>query len=374
MAKKVKSEKVYLASVNWGSLLFGLILTVLACYAYSFLMADMSIGYVSMTTLSDPAFLENLEAYMTYQPIVIPQMFFLAFLSIFQLIALINVVRLVIGTLGFFGKKDSRKMAMKLAKHAKIAFAVMGTAVALPTIASLDDGALPEGMTTLYVVAGVAAGLYYLLVRYYRWFVVEKKSVTEWVFPLVRDIGFFAIPVVLFSLVFGEIGTPIGDMFRAFDLLMSVSSSNPLLQSANIEALVSGIIDIILVFLCFSVAKAAMKFLPFDNYKKTAAKKVGGKVLAVFIWMVIFVACEAITMTTIAYGDFNTDAIIAEVLANKDILIQLLLFTIGTKILGAVAQRHDYDNVQLASVKVAAPAAPIAPAEQAEAEVEVTEE
>ena len=284
------------------------------------------------------------------------------------MIAFVNVVRLGIGTLGFFGKKDSRKMAMKLAKHAKIAFAVMGTAVAIPTIASMDDGVLPEGMSTLYVVAGVAVVLYYLLVRLYRWFIVEKKPVTEWVFPLVRDIGFFVIPVVLFSLVLGNVGTPIGDLFRTIELLMAGA------QSIKAETLIASVIDVILLFLCFSVAKAAMKFLPFDNYKKTAAKKVGGKVLAVFIWMVIFVACEAIAVTTIATGTMDTDAIIAEVLANKDILIQLLLFTIGTKILGAVAQRHDYDNVQLASVKVAAPAAPIAPAEQAEAEVEVTEE
>ena len=367
MAKKAKSEKVYLASVNWGCLLFGLILTVLAIYAYSFLTADLSIGSVSMTTLSDPAFLENLEDYMQDQPIVIPQIFFLAVLSVFQLIALINVVRLVIGTLGFFGKKDSRKMAMKLAKHAKIAFAVMGTAVAIPTIASMDDGVLPEGMTTLYVVAGVTVGLYYLLVRLYRWFIVEKKPVTEWVFPLVRDIGFFAIPAVLFSLVLGNVGTPIGDMFRTFDLLMAGA------HSVKVEALVSSAIEIVLLFMCFSTAKAAMKFLPFDNYKKTAAKKVGGKVLAIFIWMIIFVACEAITVTTVAYGTFNTDAIIAEVLANKDILVQLLLFTIGTKILGAVAQRHDYDNVQLASVKIAAPAA-AAPVEEAPAEEAADEE
>ena len=367
MAKKAKSEKVYLASVNWGCLLFGLILTVLAIYAYSLLTADLSIGSVSMTTLSDPAFLENLEDYMQDQPIVIMQIFFLAVLSVFPLIAGINVVRLVIGTLGFFGKKDSRKMAMKLAKHAKIAFAVMGTAVAIPTIASMDDGVLPEGMSTLYVVAGVAVVLYYLLVRLYRWFIVEKKPVTEWVFPLVRDIGFFVIPVVLFSLVLGNVGTPIGDLFRTIELLMAGA------QSIKAETLIASVIDVILLFLCFSVAKAAMKFLPFDNYKKTAAKKVGGKVLTVFIWMIIFVACEAIAVTTIATGTMDTDAIIAAVLAKKDILIQLLLFTIGTKILGAVAQRHDYDNVQLASVKVAAPVA-AAPAEEAPAEEAADEE
>ena len=304
---------------------------------------------------------------MQDQPIVIPQIFFLAALSIFQIIAMINVVRLVIGTLGFFGKKDSRKMAMKLAKHAKIAFAVMGTAVAIPTIASMDDGVLPEGMSTLYVVAGVTVGLYYLLVRFYRWFIVEKKPVTEWVFPLVRDIGFFVIPVVLFSLVLGNVGTPIGDLFRTFELLMAGA------QSIKAETLIASVIDVILLFLCFSVAKAAMKFLPFDNYKKTAAKKVGGKVLTVFIWMIIFVACEAIAVTTIATGTMDTDAIIAAVLAKKDILIQLLLFTIGTKVLGAVAQRHDYDNVQLASVKIAAPAA-AAPVEEAPAEEAADEE
>ena len=370
MAKNVKNEKVYLASVNWGSLLFGIILTVLACYGYSFLIGDVTVGALSLNTFDAELILAYFEAEQFF---IIPQMIFLVIFSVFQLIALINVIRLVIGTFGFLGKKDSRKMAMKLAKHAKIAFAVMGTAIAIPTIAAMDNGVLPEGLSTYYVVVGVAAGLCFLAVRYYRWFVVEKKPVLDWVFPLVRDLAFFAIPAVLFVMLLGNTVTPLGSMLHAFEMLMAGGSST-LIQNMYIADLLNGFVDVILLFMCFGTIKAALKFLPFDNYKKTAAKKISGKILATLIWMIIFVACIAVVTTTLEYGEFNTEALIAEILVNKDVLIQLLLFTVGSMVLGGVAQRHDYDNVQLASVKVAAPAAPQEETAETEATEEVAEE
>lgn len=376
MAKqKQKQEKVYIASVNWASLLFGIVLTVLAIYAYSFMLGDITIGAISLNSFDVNEFLEYFENEQFY---VIPQLMIVAVLAVFQLIAMINVIRLFFGTFFFLGKKDSRKMAQKLAKHARIAFAVMATAIGVLTIASMDNGILPEGITTLYVVSGITVGVFYLLVRYYRWFVVDKKPVTEWVFPLVRDLVFFALPAVLLAMF--VTATPIGTALKSFELLVSGVSTSGLAYSAAIEGLCFGIFETVLAFLAFSAVKAAMKFLPFDNYKKSAAKKISGKILGMLIFSIIMVAAVAISVSAIANGGINTDAIIEQVLLNKDILIQLLLLTVGSKVLGSVAAKHDYDDVALAVKPTAAPVAaaaeaPVeAPVEEAAEEAPAVEE
>lgn len=336
MAKKQKPEKLYSKSINWGCRLIALILTILAIYAYGFLIGDITVGPIDLNNFDANMFSDMNEDTMY----VIPPLILSAILAILQVIALINVIRLVIGTLTFLGKKESHKMAKKLAKHSKIAFAVVGTAIGVVSISSLDDGMLPEGATGLFVFSGIVAFLIYAAVRYYRWFVVEKKPYVDMIFPVVRDLAFFALPLIALAVVIGE--TPLGDAIKVFSMLMSGISSD-FITMESVETLMLSILEIFMAFLAFAALKAAFKFIPFNNYKKPAASKIVGKFLGMLIYAILFIGGYAASVTFIG-GSGDINGVIEVALLHKDLLITLLLFTIGAYVLASVDSDEDRET------------------------------
>ena len=116
MAKKEKvSNKFIDKKVNYACLALGLLYTILAIFAYSTILDSITFGSLAINASADTMLkiFENEEYYRIFDIIV------WAFAAIFQFVALINVIRVVLGWFGFIGKKDSYHMARKLAKLGK---------------------------------------------------------------------------------------------------------------------------------------------------------------------------------------------------------------------------------------------------------------
>lgn len=364
MSKKKNNDKVYVKSVNLGTLFLGLLLTVLAIFAYTFLLNDTlafedfklvgatqaeTTAYVNkiMHLFESTEDVSGLEISVTLFSFIIG-----VFLSVMMLVTAINVIRLFLGTFGFFGKGDSRKRALKLAKHARITFGVCGTVIIITGVCSLDDGVLPENIMALWVVSAIACAVYYLLVRYYRWFVVEKKPVSDWIFPLVHDLACFALPAVFFLVVANPAAY---QQFKSALLELSLLSDAVIsgYQAPMLAAMVKVLFAIgecLVLFCAFSSVKAMMKFLPFDNYKRSAGGKISNKFLWAAIFLAVMVVNLAVMATFIGNDTFDADVFLSYLMPNLQPVIMLITFTIGAKVLNMLGDHErvkKFENVKL---------------------------
>lgn len=373
MAKHHNSgEKVYSGKINIACLLIGLVLTVLAIYAYTTLGSYDILGVGSDMDMSDAeALVESIET----NPSIIVGLIFYFIVAIVVLVAAISLLRLIIGWFFFLFKikNDSRRMAKKLAKHAKIAFGVMGSMIFAHILASADNGVFPSEAKTLCIVTAVAAGIMYLAVRYYRWFVVEKREVTDFVFIIIRD----AVSVALVVIAFGLVGTKfLGDMGDGMKVLVNSSSVSNARSEEAFCKIVDAVIDMAMMFFVCGMFKSTLKFMPFDNYNKPAYKRAYSRYIPMTIVVFLLVISKAVTSVGLTGGaTMDSNAIIEMVKENIDIVVKLVILTVSSHLLALVED----DEIRDVKLAVAAPATAPAPeaepvAEEAPAEAEKTEE
>ena len=363
------TDKVYDFKVNLGCLVLALILFVMAAYGFSLLSGDLDIGGISIMLDNAEDVLETLTESFESAPRMdlLFALIFIAACEIINLIVIINLIRMFLGWFGFIGKRDSRRMAVKLAKHAKIAFGSMGLIITELLFATLDEGVIPENIKTYFILVGVVLLLTYLLVRFYRWFVVERYYVTDFIFTLIKDLAFLALPILLFSMISK---TVMGDLFDGFTKMVQTLSwdTTNFLGMAVVAELFEALIGLIMFFYTISIVRKLMKFVPFNNYRKSYSAKVNGRMVGMIILTALVVVSSGITSVAIATGTVDVSGIVDALLLKKDLLIQLLLITIGTFVLGGVDKSSDILDVKLAAPRakaepveevIAAPAAPV---------------
>ncbi len=359
MAKQRHShhEKVVIKSVNIACLLIALVLTALTVFAFTTLTDGLELNGISAETPVDEILdvIEGLEdvdndTMGTVIPYLI-SFFLYAFLSIFTIVIVINEIRLIIGWFGFIGKKDSRKMAKKLSKHAKIAFGSIGIVLTLHVVCSLDNGVFADNFKTLALLTGIVFGVLFLAVRYYRWFVVEQWDLADWIIALVRDLMIVALPIV-FLFMFPTVA-PIGDFFTSFVGAMSMPNgvdSNFLMMNA-VSKMFGALIEIVILLGVLGVMRKVVKFAVFDNYRKPVGKTVRGKFILTIILVALFGASIGLMESINVYQTFDVNVILPYLLNYKDVMIQLLAATIGMFVLAGIGN-EEYESIKLAGSAV----------------------
>jgi len=348
------SEKVYDKKINIACLLLALAFVVLAIFAFS-TFSSVEFNLVDVEYLTDVLESQNMDAFGEYMEANLGSVYAFVVVAIVALVvfivSLVNVIRLVIGWFGFIGKKDSRRMAKKLAKHAKIAFGTTGLILATAVVFSTAFGKIESNVKTLAIVTAVAFAITYLLVRYYRWFVVEKVSYQNYLFVLLRDAICIALPIIIFCNFVSL--TAIKDGMAAMNAMVGSASSKSRL-AAELGKLFLAVADLFVLLGVFGVAKKIIKLMPFDNYKRTATKAASGKYIPLVIIPLILIAVSAITTTVVKYEAFEMDAFKEAFFAEFDIIIKLILTAIAAHVLNIVENGNELDDVKLA---VATPAA-----------------
>ena len=361
------SEKVYVKKINVACLLFALALVILSIYAYSTLSSNLEVKGVDLEYItdltSDP---DALGEYLSANTGVVLGFVVLLVATISSIVALINVIRLVVGWFGFIGKKDSRRMAKKLAKHAKLAFGTTGLILATEVILCTSNGVIAQNVKTLAIVTGILFAIAYLLVRYYRWFVVEKVSYKSYVFVLIRDAICIALPIIMFSFVSL---TAVKDGMNAMNSFTSAASSQRRLADV-MGNFTMALVDIFVLVGIFGIVKKILKLMPFDNYKKRATQAASGKYISLIIISLLLIASSAITTTVIKYEAFEIDAFKDAFFAEFDIIVKLILTAIAAHVLNAVESEDD--EVSEVKLAIATPAAEDAPSEDAAPTIEDT--
>ncbi len=362
------NEKVYVAKINWACLGLAILYLVLAIVAFAAINIDVSfVDLDTMTELADDP--EALMSWLEFEIQANPAMIigFMAMLvgSVFSIIALVNVIRLVVGCIGFVGKHDTRKMVKKLAKHAKLAFGTTISALALNVIFSTDNGVLEESVSSVGVFAGIVFGLTYLLVRFYRWFIVERESWKNYVFVLVRDAICITIPIILFSLV------ELDGLGRIAACINKFSGGNDRAIAAAVSDMFLAMVGLVVLISIFAIVKKIAQYMPFDNYKRSAAKAASSKYIPLVIFPLLLMVFGAISYTTTRYESFNIEAVKDYILKDIDLIIKLIIATVAANVLNVVENGNELDDVKIALPKNKAEEAPEAEAEESS---EATEE
>ena len=353
------SEKVYVKKINVACLLFALALVILSVFAYSTLSSNLEVNGVDLEYITDlTSNPEALGEYLSANTGVVLGFVVLLVSSVASIVALINVIRLVVGWFGFIGKKDSRRMAKKLAKHAKIAFGTTGLILATEVILCTSKGVIAENVKTLAIVTGVAFAIAYLLVRYYRWFVVEKVSYKSYVFVLIRDAICIALPIILLSFVSL---TAVKDGMDAMNSFTSAASSQRRLADV-MGKFIMALVDLFILIGAFGIVKKILKLMPFDNYKKKATQAASGKYIPLIIISLFLIAASAVTTTVIKYEAFEIDAFKEALFAELDIIIKLIFTAIAAHVLNSV-KSEDSEGGEL-KLQIEAPAAEDTSAEE----------
>jgi hypothetical protein len=361
------TEMVYDKKVNIACLLFGLALVVLAIFAFS-TFSSVDLNLIDLEYLTDVIEAQDTDALGEYMSSNMGSVYAFAVVAIVaavvSIVSFVNVIRLVVGWFGFIGKKDSRRMAKKLSKHAKIAFGTSGLILATSVVFGTAYGKIAENVKTLAIIMAVAFVITYLLVRYYRWFVVEKVSYQNYLFVLLRDAICIALPIIIFCNFVSL--TAIKDGMDAMNSFVGAASSeNNRRLAAALGKLFIALRDLFVLLGVFGVAKKIIKLMPFDNYRRTATKAASGKYISLIIIPLIFIAVSAVTTTVITYEAFEIDAFKEAFFAEFDIIIKLILTAIAAHVLNIVENDNELDDVKLA---VAAPAEEAAPVEETLAE------
>lgn len=353
----IDNTKVYDRKVNFSCLLIALALLVLAIFGYSTTLTEFDIAGFGTETLTDfdPEVFGNM---IQADPSIVIKMIFFVVVAIMQFIALINVIRLTIGWFGFIGKKDSRKMAKKLSKHAKITFGTLASIFVIHMYTSFDTGSFTEEAKKLFVITFIAAGILYVATRYYRWFVVEKESYKYYTFVLIRDAMFIGLCIMIYSLFVSP--TVIGDLLNNFsNMIPAMESENSIIMSNALLAFFDSIIALVLFFFVTGVFKVALKYLPFDNYKRPAYKRAGGKFITISIFTLLLLAARAATVVLIGNeGSFDSTLFVDTLLENLDLFVKMVLLAIGIHVLGIVDSDEELGEVKVAAPKAAAEDAP----------------
>lgn len=360
MAKKKKAEKIVVKKINIGCLLLALVLTVVAVWG-STVISSPELDFAGVDLSINEEML--IDIFENSQITYIPGLAVLMICAVMSIIVYINILRLVFGWFGFIGKKDSRKMAKKLAKHAKIAFGTMGLEISVLLYAGLDDGVFAGQSIVFFVAVGALMLLTYLIVRYYRWFVVEKGEVKDYVFPFVRDLVYLASPIVLFASVCDNF---IGNFKTSLLNMMGVQDMQGFVGFSLLEELFVSIFGLFIMFGIVAVMRKTLKFMPFNNYKKTAYKQVNGKYVSLVILPLLIAALFGFGLAMVVEGDIVSH-ILSFVMGRKDVLIQCLAMTVGMFVINIIAKE---DNDELDDVKLAidAPASEEEPDEEEETE------
>ncbi len=369
MAKKlVPAEKVVDKKVNLVSMLIAIVLFGVAAFGYTTTTApDLDVLGVKFSISADEV-TAMFSGYIFVRDII--GLVFVFICLLFQLVALIRLVIMFFKLFGFFGKKDVNVMKKKLSSFAKSAFGVMALEITVLLIASYDNGVFSQNATTLMVLAGVLFFALYALVRFYRWFVLEKRYWLDCLFEVLKDALFIACPIFLISLfdgrflgVFGEkIFTMYGNLTSEFITMNAISD------------VISGATTIILMFMTHGLMRKTMKTMVFNNYKRSAYD-IKGKYIALFVLSFLFAAGIGV-ISMVNGGNFNTDALVPELLSALLTSLPYLLAMVGICVGSAIEEQ---ETAKRAMVEVEVPdeeeteaSAEIATSE--ETEEETTEE
>lgn len=340
MANHNSDNLLYVKKINVSCMVIAAVLLVLTLFAYSTLLNPIEVCGVSMTITT-----EELMNIFQYDQAKLFGYALLLIASISMIVAVVNVIRLIISWFGFLGKKDSRFIASKLSKYAKLAFGTIGIILGVHIYTSADDGIFAGNVQVLFILTGIAFAITYLGVRYYRWFAVDKRSPKSYVFSLIKDAMYIAFPLILFALISP---TAIGDVSNAITNLIN-GSSRDFFMAKNLAALFEALAETCVLVGVVSIVKRTLKFLPFDNYKKSAYKAISGKYIPLAIMPFLLVIVSAVTSTIFEYGDFKLAVFTDYIVGHIDLVAQLILATISAQVLGSVDTDDEYLNIRLAT-------------------------
>lgn len=305
MAKKrvaVTNEKVVDKRVNLVSLAIAIVLFAVAAFGYSTtLNPELEILGIAFA-IDAEQITKMFEGYIFVRDII--GLVFVFICAIFQLIALIKLIVQFFKLFGFLGNKDVNVMKAKLANYAKAVFGTIGLELTILIIASYDNGALSPNASTLMILTGVLFFALYGLIRYYRWFVEEKRYWLDCLFEGLKDALFIAGPIFLLSLIDGRFLGQFGeDLFKAYGNL-----GTDFITVSAISGIVNGAATIIYMFITLGLMRKVLKLMAFNNYKKSAYDT-KGRYIALFVLSVLFAASMAVT-SSVNNGNISADAIV----------------------------------------------------------------
>ncbi len=237
-------------------------------------------------------------------------------------------------------------MAKKLAKHAKKAFGIMGLAITVQLLSAFDDGVISSLATALFVVTGVMVVATYALVRYYRWFVVEKVDINNWTLIAIRDVFYFVFPIFLFG-------------FISHTCIGTIQDAIITLSRGVVDSMLSGIVGTVCIALAefaillsiLGIIRATIKHIPFDSSRKSAGKMICGTYIGAVVAPIVIIFCAAVAVTMIPSGVFDADSFVDYLLENGKIIIQIVLAAIAAGVAAIVENDDDERTVKLAPAK-----------------------
>lgn len=335
MAKKLvpaSKVKVVDKKVNLVSMLIAIVLFGVAAFGYTTTTApDLDVFGIKFAITADEV-TAMFSGYVFARDIVGLAFVFICLL--FQLVALIRLVVMFFKLFGFFGKKDVNVMKKKLSTFAKSAFGVMALEISILVIASYDNGAFSQNATTLMILAGVLFFLLYALVRFYRWFVVEKRYWLDCLFEVLKDALFIACPIFLLSLIDARFLGAFGEkLFTMYGRLES-----EFITMNAISDVIGGATTIILMFMTHGLMRKTMKLMVFNNYKKSAYE-VKGKYIALFVFSFLF-AVSIASISLVNTGSFSSDALVPALLSSLLSSLPYLLAMVGVCVGSGVNEKE----------------------------------
>lgn len=335
MAKKkvaVVAEKVVDKKVNLVSLAIAVILFAVAAFGYSTITNPaLDILGIKFTITADEI-TEMFAGYILVRDIIGLILVFVC--MIFQIIVLIKLIVQFCKLFGFLGKKDVNVMKAKLSKYAKGVFSTIGLELTVLIMASYDNGVLSPNATTLMILAGVLFFALYGLIRYYRWFVVDKRYWLDCLFEGLKDALFIAAPIFLLSLIDGRFLGKFGDLL----FTMYGHMSSEFITATAVSGIMNGAANIIYMFITLALMRKTMKLMVFNNYKKSAYDT-KGRYIALFVVAVLFAASSAITSAVNSDG-INSNAIVPALIPALLTTLPYLFAMVGICVAGGINEKE----------------------------------
>lgn len=344
MAKQ-KKEKVMIKGLGFVSFAIALVLFIVACWGNS-IFNNESNAILGITMNDVAKLLEDIEN-ITPDFKTILSIIFVFFCAIVSIILTIKFIGLFFGLLGFIGKKDSYVVAKKLSKYAKNALGAMAIEIFGMLLYALDDGVIGKDATTFMIVVGVIFAVLYILVRFYRWFIVEKREIADIIFALLKDGIYIASLLFLFSFI----------NLKTLPLILEIQTYFNLGDEAfMINLISSSIMDLVLNVITFliltSLMRKTVRLLPFNNYKRDVYSKLNGGYITLFVFATLFSVMGVVVMPIIN-ATFDSANIVPTVISVVLDVIPYLFVMVATCLLGAVEDFHSTEiKLKLPEVKV----------------------
>ena len=322
MAKKQKAEKVIVKGFGLISFVIAVALFVLFNYASNLLIAQgNSIFGFSFELLQEiaekPEIVEGMFNADNMGPHVVFGLMFIILELILAIILAIKTITLFFGLFGFIGKKDAKVVAKKLSKYAKSALAGVAIVIFGLLLFAADDGNLSKDFGDLTLYAGIAFGVLYVLVRFYRWFIASKRPILDSVFEVVKDVVYIGSLIILISFI--EIG-----FLGEFKTIQTITNTHVIdggiIQDQMIASIMSMCVSVFQFFIITSMMRKTLRLLPFNNYKRTAYGKLKGGFIAYFI-ITLIMSVLALIMGDLIAGTFDAANILPLAL---DLLLMIL--------------------------------------------------